>query len=247
MNYEILAAPGDEKIKAPFVEIFGLTFDVANLITITVVSTIVFLIAFVSTRKLAMKPTGMQSFFEWIVVFVKGIIKNTMDWKTGGHFHLFAFALLMYVFVSNMIGLPLMIVYDGYLYWKAPTADPVITLTLATMVMLVSHYYGVKFKGFGGYVGAYGKPFLVLAIFKIIEEFTSTLTLGLRLYGNIYGGEKLLELLVFGMATGFYGTMAAIIPTLIWIAFKMFIGAIQAFIFTLLSMVYMSHKVADDH
>lgn len=247
MNYELYAAPGGKEIYAPVIDVFGITFDVANLITITASSAIVFLIAFVATRKIAFKPTGMQNFFEWVITFVKGIIKNTMDWKTGGHFHLFALTLLMYIFVSNMLGLPLMIVYDDYLYWKAPTADPIVTLTLATMVMGMSHYYAVKLKGFGGYFKGYGKPVAFMAIFKIIEEFTSTLTLGLRLYGNIYGGEKLLELLVMGLATGTVGTLAAILPTMVWLGFKMFVGTIQAFIFTLLAMVYMAHKVADDH
>ena len=53
-----------------------------------------------------MKPTGMQNFIEWIMDFVKGIIKSNMDWKTGGRFHVFGMTLIMYVFVSNMLGLP---------------------------------------------------------------------------------------------------------------------------------------------
>ena len=82
---------------------------------------------------------------------------------------------------------------------------------------------------------------------KIIEEFANTLTLGLRLYGNIYAGEILLGLLAGGLATGIVGTIAAILPTLAWQGFSVFIGAIQAFIFTMLSMVYLSHKVSQDH
>ena len=82
---------------------------------------------------------------------------------------------------------------------------------------------------------------------KIIEEFANTLTLGLRLYGNIFAGEILLGLLAGGLATGTVGTIAAILPTLAWQGFSLFIGAIQAFIFTMLSMVYLSHKVSQDH
>ncbi len=82
---------------------------------------------------------------------------------------------------------------------------------------------------------------------KIIEEFANTLTLGLRLYGNIFAGEILLGLLAGSLATGFAGTVVAIIPTIVWQAFSIFVGAIQAFIFTMLTMVYMSHKVSHDH
>ncbi|PMX97278.1 F0F1 ATP synthase subunit A, partial [Pseudomonas sp. MPR-R5A] len=81
--------------------------------------------AVISTRRLAMKPTGMQNFFEWIMDFVRNIIKSNMAWKDGGRFHVLGITLLMYVFVSNMLGLPFAIVYGDTLWWKSPTADPV--------------------------------------------------------------------------------------------------------------------------
>src|SRR5687768_14424654 len=98
---------------------------------ITIASLIVFIIAILSTRTLAMKPTGIQNFFEWIMDFVKNMINSTMDWKDGGRFHVLGITLLMYIFVSNMLGLPFSVVVDGNLLWKSPTADPTITLTLA--------------------------------------------------------------------------------------------------------------------
>jgi F-type H+-transporting ATPase subunit a len=83
---------------------------------------------------------------------------------------------------------------------------------------------------------------------KIIEEFANTLTLGLRLYGNIFAGELLLSLLAGGLAmSGPLGIIAAVPLTLVWQGFSIFIGTIQAYIFTMLTMVYMSHKVSSDH
>jgi len=212
-----------------------------------VASAVVFIIAVLSTRKLAMKPTGIQNFMEWIMDFVKGIINSTMDWKDGGRFHVLGITLLMYVFVSNMLGLPFSVVYDNYLWWKSPTADPVITLTLAVMVVGLSHYYGVKLKGTAEYGKEFFKPFWFMFPIKIIEEFANTLTLGLRLYGNIYAGEILLGLLAASLATGVGGHLAAALPMLVWQGFSVFVGAIQAFIFTMLTMVYLSHKVSHDH
>ncbi|MGJ7920747.1 F0F1 ATP synthase subunit A [Neobacillus sp. LXY-4] len=233
--------------EAPIVTFLGLNFNLANVLMITVASVIVFLIAILATRKLEMKPTGMQNFFEWIMDFVKNIIDSTMDWKTGGRFHILGITIIMYVFVSNMLGLPFSIVIDGTLWWKSPTADPVVTLTLATMVVGLSHYYGVKMKGTAAYGKEFLKPFAFMFPIKIIEEFANTLTLGLRLYGNIYAGEILLGLLASGLATGVGGTIAAIVPMLAWQGFSIFVGAIQAFIFTMLTMVYLSHKVSHDH
>ncbi|MCA1026352.1 MULTISPECIES: F0F1 ATP synthase subunit A [Cytobacillus] len=232
---------------APLREFMGLTFNLSNILMITVASAIVFLIAVISTRRLAMKPTGMQNFFEWVMDFVKNIINSNMAWKDGGRFHVLGITLIMYVFVSNMLGLPFAVTYNHELWWKSPTADPVVTLTLAAMVVGLSHYYGVRVKGLKEYGKDFFKPMWFMFPLKIIEEFANTLTLGLRLYGNIYAGEILLTLLAGSLATGFLGHAVAVLPTLLWMGFSVFIGAIQAFIFCMLTMVYMSHKVSHDH
>ncbi|MDT9026747.1 MULTISPECIES: F0F1 ATP synthase subunit A [Rossellomorea] len=232
----------------PTAEFLGLTFNLANVLMITVASAVVFLIAVLSTRRLAMKPTGVQNFMEWVMDFVKNIVKSNMDWKTGGRFHLLGLTLLMYIFVSNMLGLPFSVVIDHELWWKSPTADPVITMTLAVMVVVLTHYYAIKMKGFGEYGKDFFRPMSFLFPLKIIEEFANTLTLGLRLYGNIYAGEILLTLLVGSLAhMGAAGLLGAIIPTIVWQAFSIFVGAIQSFIFVMLTMVYMAHKVSLDH
>jgi F-type H+-transporting ATPase subunit a len=222
---------------------------------ISVASIIVFIIAVIGTRKLAMRPTGMQNAMEWILDFVRNLIGSTMDWKTGANFLTLGVTLLMYIFVSNMLGLPMAITVDHDLWWKSPTADPAITLTLAVMVISLTHYYGVKMKGPKEYFVDYLRPIKFLLPLKIIEEFANTLTLGLRLYGNIFAGEILLGLLA-GLATNFYsqniflgllGTIGSLPITLAWMAFSLFVGTIQAFVFTMLTMVYMAHKVSHDH
>ncbi|MDF2787400.1 MAG: synthase subunit [Neobacillus sp.] len=233
--------------EAPIVTFLGLQFNLANILMITIASAIVFLLAVLSTRRLAMKPTGMQNFMEWVMDFVKNIINSTMDWKDGGRFHILGITIIMYIFVANMLGLPFSVVVDGTLWWKSPTADPAVTLTLATLIVGLSHFYGVKMKGAGAYGREFFKPFWFMFPIKIIEEFANTLTLGLRLYGNIYAGEILLSLLAAGLATGVGGTLAAALPMLVWQGFSIFVGAIQSFIFCMLTMVYLAHKVSSDH
>lgn len=236
---------------------FDLHFNLSNILMTVITCVIVFLIAFLCTRTLALRPTGAQNFLEWLVDFVKGIINSTMDWQTGGRFLALGLTIMMYVFVANMLGLPFAIILgdDHTLWWKSPTADPVITLSLAAMVVVLTHYYGIKMKGFKEYGKDFFKPMAFLFPLKIIEEFANTLTLGLRLYGNIFAGEILLGLLAglaingyeMGLFSGIVGTLIAIIPMLVWQAFSIFIGSIQAFIFTMLTMVYMAHKVSHDH
>ncbi|PJK16845.1 F0F1 ATP synthase subunit A [Chryseomicrobium excrementi] len=232
---------------SPEYHLFGLTGNTSTLMMLAITTLIVFLIAYFSTRNLKLKPTGMQNFMEWIMDFVKGIIKSNMDWKTGGSFHILGITLLLFIFVANVLGLPFAIIYNDYLWWKSPTADPTVTMTLAAMIIIMTNYYGIKAKGFKGYISDFAKPLPFLAPLKVIEEFANTLTLGLRLYGNIYAGEVLLALIA-GLATSsMFGFVGAIIPALAWQGFSIFIGGIQSFIFVMLTMVYMAHKVSDDH
>lgn len=241
--------------EAPTFELFGLWFNASNMLMITIASVIVFIIAVLGTRTLAMKPSGAQNFMEWVMDFVRGIIKSSMDWQTGGRFLTLGITLLMYILVSNFLGLPFAVIFDHELWWKSPTADPTITLTLAVMVVGLSHYYGIKMKGAREYGKDFFKPMSFMFPLKIIEEFANTLTLGLRLFGNIYAGEILLGLIA-GMAVsgygesffgGILGTIGAFIPMIAWQGFSIFVGAIQAYIFTMLTMVYISHKVSTDH
>ena len=231
----------------PTQELFGLTFNLSNVLMLTVTALIVFLIAISATRKLSLKPTGMQNFMEWVMDFVKGIIKSNMDWQTGGRFHVLGITILMFIFVANMLGLPFSIIINGDLWWKSPTADPTITMTLAVMVVILTHFYAIKMKGLGEYGKDFLRPLPFMFPLKIIEEFANTLTLGLRLYGNIYAGEVLLGLLAGLGSASVVGFASALIPTLAWQGFSIFVGTIQAFIFCMLTMVYMAHKVSSDH
>lgn len=234
-------------------DLFGLpvTFNLSTVMMIIISSLVVFLVTFFMTRNLSVRPTGKsQVLMEVLMNFVKGIISGNMAWKQGGRFHFLALTLILYIFVANMLGLPFAFIApdeDHTLWWKSPTADPSVTLTLASLMIVLTHYYGIKMRGTKAYLKSYAQPVWFMAPFKFIEEFTYNLTLGLRLYGNIYAGEILLSLLIMVMASGAIGFVGGFIPLMIWQGFSIYIGVIQAFIFVMLSMVYLSHKVSDDH
>lgn len=232
---------------APIIEnVFGipwLSVNLSNVLMIIVTSAIVFILSVLGARKLQMKPTGAQNVMEWILDFVKGIINDTMDWKTGKQFLPLAITLFTFILVGNLLGVMVTFIYNGEVWWKSPTADPGITLTLSAMVIILSHYYGIKLRGTKHYIKSYFTPVWFLFPIKIIEEFANTLTLGLRLFGNLFAGEVLLGLLVTLTAMNVWGFLGGAIPFLAWQGFSVFIGGIQAFIFTMLSMVYIAHKV----
>jgi F-type H+-transporting ATPase subunit a len=231
--------------ESPIVYLFGLSFNVTNIITTVMACVIVFLIAFISTRNMKLKPTGKQNFIEWVVDFVRNIISGSMSKEQGDKFGLLGFTLIMFVFVSNMMGLPLVLNINGQQLWKSPTADPIVTLALAFMVIVLSNYFGVREQGFKNYfMNSFIRPVPFLLPIKLFEEFTNTLTLALRLYGNIYAGEILIGLIAtLTQSYGIFTWIVGIPIQMVWQAFSIFIGSIQAFVFTTLTMVYISHKV----
>lgn len=211
---------------------------------------IVFLVVFICTRNLQMKPKGKQNFIEWVIDFVRGIVADNLPGSQVNNFHLLGVTMFLFVFVSNEIGLVTKILTeDGISLWKSPTADPFVTLTLALMMIVLTHFYGIKTLGFKGYlINSYLKPVGFLLPIKIIEEFTNVITLGLRLYGNIFAGEVLLGLIANMFISLGWWSLPIVMPLeMIWIGFSLFIGAIQAYVFVTLTMVFMSHKIVAEH
>ncbi|WLV24188.1 F0F1 ATP synthase subunit A [Aciduricibacillus chroicocephali] len=237
--------------EAPIVEnAFGipwLSFDLSNVLMIIVTTVIVLVLIILGARSLQMRPKGVQNVMEWILEFVRGLISDSMDWKMAKVFLPLGLALITYILTANLLGVVTMVSIGDKLWWKSPTSDPGITLSLAVFVILLSHYYGVKVRGTKNYLKSYFQPYPVFLPINIIEEFANTLTLGLRLFGNIYAGEVLLTLLAGLMTTNIFGLIGGAIPMLAWQGFSIFIGGIQAYIFTMLTMVYISHKISSEH
>src|SRR5690606_13292397 len=95
---------------SPIIHLFGLPIDLASIIMITITSIIVYIIARVATRNLSIdNPGKMQNFMEWVVEFVRNLISSTMDMKQGKVFVNLGMTLIMFIFIGNMLGLPLVI------------------------------------------------------------------------------------------------------------------------------------------
>ncbi|MFV0557415.1 MAG: F0F1 ATP synthase subunit A [Enterococcus sp.] len=225
-------------------------FDGTVTLMIGITCLIVFALVVWCTRNMQMKPKGKQNFIEYVVDFVRGVVADNLSGREVNNFHLLSFTLFLFVFVANEIGLVTKIVTnEDLVLWKSPTADPIVTLTLAFMMILMTHYFGVQKFGVKGYIkNSFLSPMPFLLPFKIMEEFTNVATLGLRLYGNIFAGEVLLGLISNLMNSIGWISLPFIIPIeMIWIAFSLFIGAIQAYVFVTLSMVFLSHKIEAEH
>ncbi len=230
----------------PLVTWFHLTFDLSVMLTTTIASLVVFLLAVLCTRKLTLRtPKKWQNFIEWIVEFVQNIMENSMGLSNNLFILSTGVVLLMYLFISNLFGIPfsLLIGDEHQIWWKSPTADAHVTMTLAIMIMAYTHFIDIRLHGVKHYLTSFFKPFKALFAINVMEEFCTTLTLGLRLYGNIYAGEVMLALLAGAVNHGVIIAGLAAVPMIIWQGFCIFIGAIQAYIFVTLTMVYIGHRL----
>ncbi|AYW45402.1 F0F1 ATP synthase subunit A [Tetragenococcus koreensis] len=221
-------------------------FDGTIVIMTLLTCAIIFAVVVICTRNLQMKPKGKQNFIEWVIDFVRGVASSQLPKKEVGNYDFYAFVLFLFIFVSNEIGLiTKIVIHDDLTLWKSPTADPVVTLGLAFMVILLTHFFGVKKMGTKEYlVNSYLRPVGIVLPIKLLEEFTNVITLGLRLYGNIFAGEILLGLIVSIVNNlGWLALPLAIPLEMIWIGFSLFIGAIQAYVFVTLAMVFLDNKI----
>ena len=224
------------------IEIFGLSFSVPILISCGVSVLLIALFTILAAKKVSMKPGKLQNALEALMDFTKGIVDSAVDKESGPTYYLYIFSLFSFVLIANMVGF---IHYEDHSYFASPTASPIVCLALALMTTLIAHYSGVQKMGLKGYIQhSYLSPMSIMLPIKLIEEFTNTITLAFRLYGNIYAGEVLLGLIVmFSSAAGIITYILAIPLGIVWQGFSVVIGAIQAYVFCTLTMVYISHKV----
>ena len=229
---------------------YDITLNVPSMITTILTAVITFLFVMFITSRIKLRPDSKrQNFAEWLAFFVKNsIIKDNVDWKKYGKgFWATGLTLISLIAIANTIGVLFEVSYDGVVYVNSITADPTFTFTMAIMVIIYSHYAGIKYRGTKHYVGTYTSASVWLSPFKILEEFTNLLTLSMRLYGNIYAGEVLIAMLATLATSGIVLGIFGVFGLVVWKGFSLFIGVIQAYIFTILSFSYLSHKLSDEH
>ena len=222
------------------------TFHFDTLLVSGILGLIVFgLMAKVASKASAGVPGSLQNFIEMVVGMVDQQVKDTFHGKSKLVTPL-AITIFVWVFVMNAMDLipvdflPLLAGAVGINYLKAvPTTDPNLTFAMSITVFLITIFTGLKVKGFGGFMHeVFAVPFgLKLApvnlLFRIVEEIARPISLSLRLFGNMYAGEMVFILIAL---LGIWQLPLA----LPWALFHILIITLQAFVFMMLTIVYMS-------
>ncbi|WP_413627438.1 F0F1 ATP synthase subunit A [Fructilactobacillus vespulae] len=225
-------------------QFLGLTFNVGNMISGVIVALIVLGLVFVCSRNLQLKPKGKQNLLEYMIDFTNGIVKSTLPSGSTKNYGLWAFTLFYFILISNLLGLFAHIEVGGIVYVKSPTADPIVAMSFALMSLLIAQFSSVKNLGYKKHFSTYMQPISYLLPINLMEELTNFLTLGIRVYGNIFAGELLAGLIAKMAFSGGVGMILVSAPLeMLWQGFSIFIGCIQAYVFVTLSCVYISHKI----
>jgi F-type H+-transporting ATPase subunit a len=224
-------------------------FWTVNLDTVLVSFILGLVLAFifrsVAVRATSGVPGRWQNFVEIIVEFVQKSVSDTFHGDNQLIAPL-ALTIFTWVFVMNVMDLlpidfmPRALQYVGFAHFKnVPTADPNMTFAMSISVFMLIIYYNLKAKGWYLVKEILTKPFgawlfPINIIFKIIEELVKPLSLALRLFGNMFAGELVFVLIALLPWWGQW------LPGGIWSIFHILIISIQAFIFMMLTIVYLS-------
>ncbi|RXK13313.1 F0F1 ATP synthase subunit A [Halarcobacter mediterraneus] len=195
---------------------------------------VVFLLARTATRKMQLVPTGTQNILEAYIQGVVSMGADTMGEENSRRYLPLIGSLGLVIFLSNMTG-----IIPGF---ESPTANINFTLSLALIVFIYYNYLGIKKNGFVNYFKHFMGPMPVLAPLmfpiEIISHISRIISLSFRLFGSIRGDDMFLMVLLM------------LVPWLVPLAgfFMLFaFGFLQAFIFMILTYVYIAGSIMLEH
>jgi F-type H+-transporting ATPase subunit a len=176
--------------------------------------------SWIVTRSFRVDAGGWQAMVETVVAGIEEQITALLSRDAAPFLPLLG-TLFIFLVVANLCG-----IVPGV---TAPTASIETPAALAAIVFLSVHFYGVRIQGLGGYLKGYLKPNPVMLPFNILSELTRTFSLAMRLFGNIMSEE---------MAVAIILAMAGLLVPIPFMAFGILVGLVQAYIFSVLSAVF---------
>jgi len=229
---------------------FGLTVNVDTVLGTAIAAVIVLALAFFLRAKVTSTgvPNGVQLFWEAITVQLRNQIEAAIGMKIAPFVLPLAVTLFVFILVSNWLSI-LPVQYtdsSGAIHelLKPPASDINFVLALALFVFICYHAAGVWRRGPLGHPIKLLKGHVALmAPINLVEEIAKPISLSLRLFGNIFAGGILVALIAL------FPPWILWAPNAIWKSFDLFVGAIQAFIFALLTILYFSQSMEldEDH
>ena len=206
----------------------NITINLEVVVMTWIVFAIVIALGLFASYKRQILPRPIQTLGELIVSILYGLTEDALGKKLAKTYAPLICALFMFLLLSNWIGI--------IPHFEEPTKDLNTTLGLGIMGFIIAHYAGIKSKGFKEYAKEYFQPIFFMMPLNVIGEIAKIVSISFRLFGNIMGGAIIILVVS-------YLTYSLILPPFLYAFFGLFVGTIQAFVFTMLTVVYISVQV----
>lgn len=181
--------------------------------------------ASLAARRLSLRPSAFQAMLELIVTTVDGQIRDTMR-VDPAPYRAFIGTLFVFIFVANWSSL-----VPGV---EPPTAHLETDAALALLVFLAIIFFGVRAGGIGGYLRTFATPTPIMIPLNFVESLTRTFSLLVRLFGNVMSGVFVIGIVL---------SLAGLLVPIPFMALDLLTGAVQAYIFSVLAMVFIAGAV----
>ncbi len=190
------------------------------------------------------KPSAIGALVEWYVNWINSICDDVMG-KYSRKYAPVVGTLGIFIFLANISGL---------LGLTTPTGCVFVTLALGLFAGFFIHFAGIRHQGFKAYFkSTFMEPSFIMLPLNIISEILTPFSLALRLFGNILSGAVIMGLiynLLIGSLSGISPILAIIVPGIVapvfHAIFDIFFGAIQTYVFVLLTSVFISGKLPEE-
>lgn len=202
-----------------------LVFNIEYIVMSWIVMAILLTFGMLAVRKSDLIPRPLQIVGELIVGQLYQLTEDAMDKEKAEKYGPMVVALFLFLALSNWFGI--------IPHMEEPTKDLNTPLSLGLMGFVIAHYAGIRSKGFKAYAQEYFHPIFIMMPLNVIGELAKIVSISFRLFGNIMGGAIII-LVVSHL------TFSLVLPPFLNAFFGLFVGTIQAFVFTMLTIVYIS-------
>jgi len=211
----------------PFME-SQLAFNLEAIVMTWIVIFTLLIFGFFAVRKKAVLPKPVQLIGELLISALYGLTEDALNKERAKKYAPLTCALFMFLLLSNWLGI--------IPHLHEPTKDLNTPLGLGIMGFVIAHYAGIKSKGLKAYLKEYCSPIFFMMPLNVIGELAKVVSISFRLFGNIMGGSIIILVVS-------YLSYNLVLPPLLNAFFGLFVGTIQAFVFTMLTVVYISVQV----
>jgi F-type H+-transporting ATPase subunit a len=215
------------KLHQLIIPFFGyrLAFNLEVIVMTWIVMAIIILFGYLATRKRSTIPGSFQIFGELFALKLYELCEDALGAKMAKTYAPLITTLFLFLLLCNWIGI--------IPHMEEPTKDLNTTLSLGVLGFVVAHYVGIKSKGLKAYLKEYCEPMFFMAPLNVISELAKIVSISFRLFGNIMGGAIIILVVS-------YLCYNVLLPPFLYAFFGLFVGAIQAFVFTMLTVVYIA-------